>query len=132
MQQLVRRIGDDERRHMAWGTFTCRRHVAADDANWQIVQDEISRLIQPALRQITWAYEELEREWPGAGMPFDLEMDVFVDYAMSKGMRRIGTIESARGRPLSEIDVDSEPIDLEDRFGAEDDRAHAEAEAASA
>lgn len=33
MQELVRRIGDDERRHMAWGTFTCRRHVAADDAN---------------------------------------------------------------------------------------------------
>jgi len=32
MQELVRRIGDDERRHMAWGTFTCRRHVAADDA----------------------------------------------------------------------------------------------------
>src|ERR1700751_283670 len=29
MQELVRRIGDDERRHMAWGTFTCRRHVAA-------------------------------------------------------------------------------------------------------
>jgi len=25
MQELVRRIGDDERRHMAWGTFTCRR-----------------------------------------------------------------------------------------------------------
>ncbi len=23
MQELVRRIGDDERRHMAWGTFTC-------------------------------------------------------------------------------------------------------------
>ena len=32
MQELVRRIGDDERRHMAWGTFTCRRHVAADDS----------------------------------------------------------------------------------------------------
>ena len=31
MQELVRRIGDAERRHMAWGTFTCRRHVAADD-----------------------------------------------------------------------------------------------------
>ncbi|MGB6208545.1 R2-like ligand-binding oxidase, partial [Mycobacterium sp.] len=36
MQELVRRIGDDERRHMAWGTFTCRRHVAADDANWDV------------------------------------------------------------------------------------------------
>ena len=33
MQEVVRRIGDDERRHMAWGTFTCRRHVAADERN---------------------------------------------------------------------------------------------------
>jgi ribonucleoside-diphosphate reductase beta chain len=31
MQPLVRHISDDERRHMAWGTFTCRRHVAADE-----------------------------------------------------------------------------------------------------
>ena len=38
MQELVSRIGDDERRHMAWGTFTCRRHVAADDANWAVFE----------------------------------------------------------------------------------------------
>ena len=31
MQKIIKHIGDDERRHMAWGTFTCRRHVAADD-----------------------------------------------------------------------------------------------------
>ena len=31
MQKVIKHIGDDERRHMAWGTFTCRRHVAADD-----------------------------------------------------------------------------------------------------
>jgi ribonucleoside-diphosphate reductase beta chain len=120
MQRLVKLIGDDERRHMAWGTFTCRRHVAADDANWEIVQTEIQRLLQPALLQITWAYDELERRYPGEGMPFDLELDTFVQYATSKGLRRLGTIESARGRPLHEIDYDSEPIDLEERFGAED------------
>ncbi len=45
MQELVRRIGDDERRHMAWGTFTCRRHVAADDANWTVFETRMSELM---------------------------------------------------------------------------------------
>ena len=26
MQKVIKHIGDDERGHMAWGTFTCRRH----------------------------------------------------------------------------------------------------------
>jgi ribonucleoside-diphosphate reductase beta chain len=120
MQRLVKLIGDDERRHMAWGTFTCRRHVAADDANWQIVQTEIERLIQPALQQITYGYERLERDYPGQGMPFGLELDTFINYATEKGMRRLGTIESARGKDLAAIDYDTEPIELEERFQAED------------
>src|SRR5271163_3527442 len=45
MQELVRRIGDDERRHMAWGTFTCRRHVAADDANWGVFESRMNELM---------------------------------------------------------------------------------------
>ena len=45
-----RRIGDDERRHMAWGTFTCRRHVAADDANWTVFETRMNELIPLALR----------------------------------------------------------------------------------
>ena len=50
MQELVRHIGDDERRHMAWGTFTCRRHVAADDANWAVFETRMNDLIPLALR----------------------------------------------------------------------------------
>ena len=50
MQELVRRIGDDERRHMAWGTFTCRRHVAADDANWTVFETRMNELIPLALQ----------------------------------------------------------------------------------
>ena len=49
MQEIVKRIGDDERRHMAWGTFTCRRHVAADDANWALVESRIQELIPAAV-----------------------------------------------------------------------------------
>src|SRR3982074_2924702 len=69
MQELVRRIGDDERRHMAWGTFTCRRHVAADDRNWQIVQDEMQALLPHAIAQIEWPTARLD------GDPFDLRLD---------------------------------------------------------
>jgi ribonucleoside-diphosphate reductase beta chain len=118
MQELVRRIGDDERRHMAWGTFTCRRHVAADDANWTAFETRMNELIPLALRltQETFALY-------GDEIPFGLSEDEFVQYSTDRGMRRFGTISSARGRPVGEIDVDYSPLQLEDTFADEDRQA---------
>jgi ribonucleoside-diphosphate reductase beta chain len=115
MQELVRRIGDDERRHMAWGTFTCRRHVAADDANWAVFETRMNELIPLALRLIEEGFALY-----GDDMPFDLSVDEFMQYSSDKGMRRFGTISSARGRPIEEIDVDYSPLQLEDTFADED------------
>jgi ribonucleoside-diphosphate reductase beta chain len=119
MQELVRRIGDDERRHMAWGTFTCRRHVAADDANWAVFETRMNELIPLALRNT----EEGFALYDADNIPFGLTMDEFMQYATDKGMRRFGTISSARGRPLADIDVDYEPLQLEDTFAVEDEKA---------
>jgi ribonucleoside-diphosphate reductase beta chain len=118
MQELVRRIGDDERRHMAWGTFTCRRHVAADDANWTVFETRMNELIPMALR-LTEEGFALYGDEP----PFDLSPDEMLAYSTDKGMRRFGTIRSARGRPLEEIDLDCSPVQLEDDFADEDERA---------
>ncbi|OBK20185.1 R2-like ligand-binding oxidase [Mycobacterium asiaticum] len=118
MQELIRRIGDDERRHMAWGTFTCRRHVAADDANWTVFEDRMNELIPLALR-LTEEGVALYGEKP----PFDLSSDDMLQYASDKGLRRFGTISSARGRPVGEIDLDYSPVQLEDDFADEDQRA---------
>jgi ribonucleoside-diphosphate reductase beta chain len=118
MQELVQRIGDDERRHMAWGTFTCRRHVAAEDANWTVFENRMNELIPLAL-QLTQDGFALY----GDPMPFDLSVDEFMQYSTDKGMRRFGTIGSARGRPLEEIDLDYSPLQLEDTFADEDERA---------
>ena len=118
MQELVRRIGDDERRHMAWGTFTCRRHVAADDANWAVFEARMNELIPLALRNT----EEFFAIY-GDQVPFGLEKDEFLQYATDKGMRRFGTISSARGRPVEDIDVDYSPLHLEDTFAVEDEKA---------
>lgn len=57
MQEVIRRIGDDERRHMAWGTFTCRRHVAADERHWETVQQRMDELLPHAVEQIRWRPE---------------------------------------------------------------------------
>ncbi len=117
MQELVRRIGDDERRHMAWGTFTCRRHVAADDANWTVFENRMNELMPLALEATVQGFALFDV------MPFDLVQDEFMQYAADKGMRRFGTISSARGRPLGEIDLDYSPVQLEDTFADEDAKA---------
>lgn len=117
MQELVRRIGDDERRHMAWGTFTCRRHVAADDGNWAVFENRMNELIPLALQNTDDAYDLYDE------VPFGLQKEEFQEYAADKGMRRFGTISSARGRPLAEIDIDYTPLQLEDTFADEDRKA---------
>jgi ribonucleoside-diphosphate reductase beta chain len=117
MQELVKRIGDDERRHMAWGTFTCRRHVAADNANWGVFESRMNELMPLALDATVQGFALFDV------MPFGLVQDEFMQYAADKGMRRFGTISSARGRPLAEIDLDYTPVQLEDTFAAEDEKA---------
>jgi ribonucleoside-diphosphate reductase beta chain len=117
MQELVRRIGDDERRHMAWGTFTCRRHLAADDANWGVFESRMNDLMPLALDATGQGFALFDVP------PFGLVQDEMMQYAADKGMRRFGTISSARGRPLGEIDLDYSPVQLEDTFAAEDEKA---------
>jgi ribonucleoside-diphosphate reductase beta chain len=121
MQELVRRIGDDERRHMAWGTFTCRRHVAADDANWTVFETRMNELFPLALEATEQGFALYDP------MPFGMQLDEFMQYSADKGMRRFGTISSARGRPVGEIDLDYSPVHLEDTFAEEDEKVLAAA-----
>lgn len=120
MQKLIKHIGDDERRHMAWGTFTCRRHVAADDANWTVVEQQMAHLMQPALALI----DDIWAPYEGREIPFGIQRDEMLQYSTDKLTRRLESIQGARGRDVLEIDEDYSPMELEDRFGDEDDEAH--------
>jgi len=123
MQELVRRIGDDERRHMAWGTFTCRRHVAASDANWTAVEQQMGKLMEPALALTNEIYSRFEDR----PTPFGIEPEEMQQYATDKLTRRLESIAGARGRDPREIDEDYSPMELEDRFGDEDAKIQQEA-----
>ncbi|WP_445184511.1 R2-like ligand-binding oxidase [Pseudonocardia sp. Cha107L01] len=122
MQKLIKHIGDDERRHMAWGTFTCRRHVAADDAVWNVVEERMGELMQPALDLIAGLYGRFEEQ--GKEIPFGIKQEEMLGYATEKLSRRLESIQGARGRDPREIDEDYSPMDLEDRFGDEDAETH--------
>ncbi|MBP2321187.1 ribonucleoside-diphosphate reductase beta chain [Kibdelosporangium banguiense] len=121
MQELVRRIGDDERRHMAWGTFTCRRHVAADDSLFDEVTKRMGELLPIALDMIQWVGDQFEEP-----RPFESDPQEYVAYAADRAQRRLGAISSARGKPVAEIDLDYSPEVLEDQFGEEDAKVFAE------
>ncbi|NKY96416.1 R2-like ligand-binding oxidase [Nocardiopsis alborubida] len=120
MRQIVRRIGDDERRHMAWGTFTCRRHVAADDANWDVVRERLDELLPHVMSTVERGEEPSDDP---ATRRYELPPGELVRYAGDRALRRLGAIESARGVPLSRIDLDAAPEELEERFGEEDREA---------
>ena len=117
MQKIIKHIGDDERRHMAWGTFTCRRHVAADDRLWAVVDERMQELLVPAMGVVT---EPFDRLADGEQPPFAIDLNELAEYAMDKVGRRLGAIESARGADLHVIDVDASPEALEERFHTED------------
>jgi ribonucleoside-diphosphate reductase beta chain len=115
MQQIIKHIGDDERRHMAWGTFTCRRHVAADDNNWQVVQDRMGELMGLPLATVDAGTAHFDND-----PPFGIDPDDLSAYAADKLTRRLGAIESARGADIRLIDRDASPEVLEEQFHTED------------
>ncbi|TCO58136.1 R2-like ligand-binding oxidase [Actinocrispum wychmicini] len=121
MRELVRRIGDDERRHMAWGTFTCRRHVAADDSMFDAITQRMGELLPIALNMIQWVSDQFEEP-----RPFETDPQEYITYAADRAQRRLGAISSARGTPVGQIDLDYSPEVLEDQFGEEDAKVFAE------
>ena len=115
MQKIIKHIGDDERRHMAWGTFTCRRHVAANDELWQVVQDRMGELMGLATETVAETFRKFDNK-----PSFGLDPEEMINYAVDKLTRRLGAIESARGADLLTIDRDASPEALEEKFHMED------------
>jgi ribonucleoside-diphosphate reductase beta chain len=96
-------------------TFTCRRHVAADDALWQVVHDRMGELMRLAMATVAVGYRLFDIH-----PPFGIDPDEMSAYAADKLTRRLGAIESARGADLRLIDRDASPEALEEKFHAED------------
>lgn len=118
IQEVVRLIGRDERRHMAWGTYTCRRHIAADHSNWDVVQNSVNSLMGPAMGLVEFLFTQYEME--SQKVPFELSKEEFMGYAMNQFSRRLEVIEAAKGRTLAEVEGDDREMELEEELEADD------------
>jgi ribonucleoside-diphosphate reductase beta chain len=114
LRRIIEHIAADERRHVAWGTFTCRRHVAAEDANWAIVTQRTQELLPLAIEAIGEMLASL-----GPGAPFGITAQGLKGSALDRVGRRLGSIARARGRRVEEVDRDHAPMHLEHEIATE-------------
>ena len=120
MQQIIGYLARDERRHLAWGTYNIRRHVAADDAMWDYT---VSCLDEMKDR----LYEQEENRKKAAELAGEGEddfanamgvgPDVRFAYQLSRLDRRYGAIESARGQSVEAIESGTTDEAVGDREG---------------
>jgi ribonucleoside-diphosphate reductase beta chain len=90
--ELVKR---DESRHIAYGVYLISRLVKADPGLWPAVEARMEELLPVALGVVHETFA------PYDPMPFGLDLDEFVDYAVGQYGKRIARIERARaGGPL--------------------------------
>ena len=94
--------------------------IPAFDSLWDAVQQRMGELLPHALGMIQWVQDQFEE------IPFDNDPEEIIQYAADRAQRRLGAIESARGMPVEQIDLDYSPEHLEETFGEEDAKAIAE------
>ena len=107
MREIIRYISTDERRHLAWGTYNIRRHVAADDAMWEVTRANLDEMFEhmkrrrEALQSDTSPEAEARRERSKA---LGIGPEDSWEYQVSRLKRRYGAIESARGVSEDQIE----------------------------
>lgn len=98
VRENLTRVQRDESRHLAYGVWLLSRLVAEHgDAVWQAVEGRMGELLEVAITMIHELFACYET------MPFGLEQDAFVEYAMDQFSRRMDRIERARGLSLAEV-----------------------------
>lgn len=98
MQRAVALLKEDETRHLSYGVFLLSRLVAEHgEPVWLAIEQRVEALLVPALDVITETFASC------AKLPFGLDPDEMKTFALNQLQRRLACIESARGRPVSDI-----------------------------
>lgn len=106
MQQMVDYLKRDESRHLAYGVFLLSRlaHEHGEPI-WQAIQRRMSELLEVATGTV------LELFTPYETMPFGLEQDEFLNFAMTQFQHRMTRIEKAKGQTLAELYAADEELE---------------------
>jgi ribonucleoside-diphosphate reductase beta chain len=86
--ELVQR---DEARHIAFGVYFLQRHVQADPALWNVIEDRMSELLPAALNIVGDVFIPY-----GDDIPFDLDVNEMMLYASEQFNKRLQAIERVK------------------------------------
>lgn len=105
----IQKLKQDESRHIAYGIFLISRLVAAHPDLWEIAEQQMNALLVPATQVVIEIFNQYDP------VPFGLNVDDFVGYAMMQFQKRMGRIQQARGASLEAVySVTQKAIDADD------------------
>jgi ribonucleoside-diphosphate reductase beta chain len=112
MPGLVQGIGkmmQDESRHIAFGVYLLSRLIAEHgDPVWNAIQERMNDLLPYALGVVQEVFEPYE-----PNMPFGLDKEEFLGYAMNQFMRRDNRLARARSLTLEQLYRETEEAEAE-------------------
>lgn len=115
IQAGLKLVQQDERRHLAYGTYLCRRIVAEHPETWSFVSKRLDELRELGLRFVddigSAIFEDFRKQATDNGMPADdlseiakAIMGEFTAYGTSLLERRRNAIDVGRGSTVEEVD----------------------------
>jgi ribonucleoside-diphosphate reductase beta chain len=98
MVEAMGKLKQDESRHIAYGIFLLSRLIAEHgDLVWNAVESRMGELFPHAIGVVNEIFDQY------TALPFGLEMDEFVNFAISQFQKRMDRVEHARGQTLEQV-----------------------------
>lgn len=102
MTEFFRKLQQDESRHVAFGIYLISRLIAENgDEVWQAVQEQMNKMMVPALALFDETYARFEV------IPFGIDLDFYKNYAMAQFQKRWAKLEKARTQSVEELNQES-------------------------
>jgi ribonucleoside-diphosphate reductase beta chain len=105
LRQGVGLLKRDESRHIAYGVFLISRLVAQKPELWELVEQEMNRLLMYTLGVVNESFEQsadLEE------IPFGFQAEEYLTYATTQFTKRLARIERARRQTLDQVYQEAE------------------------
>ncbi|HEY0752747.1 MAG TPA: R2-like ligand-binding oxidase [Ktedonobacteraceae bacterium] len=100
LRQGIGLLKRDEARHIAYGVYLISRLVAQQPEAWEIVEQEMNRLLMLALGVVNESFQDAQDT---ENTPFGFQAQEYLDYATTQFTRRLSRIERARSQTLEQI-----------------------------
>ena len=102
LRQGVGLLKRDESRHIAYGVYLISRLVAQQPELWEVVEQEMNRLLMFALGVVNESFADTMERSPEE-IPFGFQAQEYLDYATTQFTKRLNRIERARTQTLEQI-----------------------------